>query len=425
MNFTKINDILHRNIVLAVGCTEPAAVALAAVKAKEVLLQNVEDAAVKKVILRLSGNVIKNALGVGIPSTGMIGLPIAVALAIVGGRSSRGLEVLADGAENLSAAKDWLSTHDVEIQLKEDAPKLYIEAICCGEDAADFGRVVISGQHTHFVLIEDKTGILYQADSSDNDSADEDDVLSELNAEKVFRYALTVPIYEIMWLMDVVATNNAMVAEGLRGDYGLRSGFILNENAQTMRQRIIAATCAASDGRMGGATLPIYSNFGSGNQGITCTLPVYYFGKERHCDDELILRALALSNLMSIYIKSRIGRLSALCGIVNASIGVSAAWVLLDGGDFGQITHSVRNMINTITGMICDGAKGSCALKISAGLNAAYDSYLLAMARSVVDKTDGIADEDVDKSIENLGRIGEKGMNETDRMILDIMTHKK
>ena len=213
--------------------------------------------------------------------------------------------------------------------------------------------------------------------------------------------------------------------ESLNGTYGLQIGKkLFNSWDKNIRNEIIARTCAASDARMDGITLPIYSNSGSGNQGITCTLPVYYYGVKRNSDKESIIRALTLSHLTSIYIKSKIGRLSALCGIVNASMGAASGITLLAGGKFSQMCYAINNMINTITGMVCDGAKPSCALKISAGLNSAFDSVMLAMNDIVVDSTDGIAETDIDKSIEDVGKIGRYGMDTMDDLVLDIMTHK-
>ena len=188
---------------------------------------------------------------------------------------------------------------------------------------------------------------------------------------------------------------------------------------------VVARTVAASDARMDGCTLPVYSNSGSGNQGIACTLPVYNYGKAKGCSDEQITRALVLNHLMSIYIKRGIGRLSALCGIVNASIGVTCGIVYLHGGTFEQICYAIKNMINTIAGMVCDGAKPSCALKMSTGLYSAFVSAELAYHDCVVDATDGLSESDVDCSIHNLGRLGHDGMDQVDDTVLDIMTHKQ
>ena len=230
---------------------------------------------------------------------------------------------------------------------------------------------------------------------------------------------------ELEFLRDTVVYNNAASECGLEG-MGLHTGQILMEQARgDMVHTVVARTVAASDARMDGCTKPVYSNSGSGNQGITCTLPPFYYGRMRGCSDEQILRALTMSHLMSIYIKRGIGRLSALCGIVNATMGVSAALTYLEGGTFEQIGYALKNMINTIAGMVCDGAKPSCALKMSVGLYSAFVCSELAVHGRVVDSTDGLSESDLDCSIRNLGRLGKDGMNQTDDMILDIMTHKR
>ena len=241
----------------------------------------------------------------------------------------------------------------------------------------------------------------------------------------VYDYATTTPLDELEFIYDTVNMNEAVAVEGLKG-YGLRTGKILMENANgDLVHTVVARTVAASDARMDGCTLSVYSNSGSGNQGICCTLPVYNYGKEKGCSHEQIVRALILNHLMSIYIKSGIGRLSALCGIVNASIGVTCGIVYLHGGSFEQMCYAIKNMINTLTGMICDGAKPSCALKMSTGLYSAFVCAELAYHDHVVDATDGLSEKDVDCSIHNLGRLGRDGMDEVDDTILDIMTHKK
>ncbi|MDR1847781.1 MAG: L-serine ammonia-lyase, iron-sulfur-dependent, subunit alpha [Bacteroidales bacterium] len=423
MDFSQIDKILHQNIVPALGCTEPVAVALAVAKAKETL--GTTD--IGRVELWLSRNIIKNAMGVGIPGTGMIGLPIAVALGIVCGDSRQELQVLANARLHLEEAKQWLASNKVEVNLKPVDEKLYIEAICYDRAGSNYAKAIIAQKHNHFIRTERNNEILFEAKNEkeqENDAAF--NLLNSLTARIVYDYAANAPLEDLQWILDVAKVNEAMVDEGLHGSYGLKSGILLSKDSgQNLRKKIIAHTCAASDARMGGATLPIYSNFGSGNQGITCTIPVYEFGVELKYSEEQIIRALILSNLMSIYIKSRIGRLSALCGIVNACMGVTSAIVYLENGSFEQICYAVRNMINTITGMICDGAKPSCALKISTGLNAAFDSELLAIHNIVVDETDGIASKYIDRAIENIGKIGSYGMNQTDELILEIMTHNK
>ena len=423
----QLKEIMQQEVVLATGCTEPGAVALCVAKAVETLGGEPES-----ISLKLSKHVYKNAMGVGIPGTGMIGLPIAVAMAVTHGDSSRGLEVLTIPREQVEGAKRWLANNAdrISIGVKETSDKLYIE--CTVGRGSSVATVVISKRHTNFtfikkddrVLLDHKIGLFQEQDNDDNPSEDNKQRL-ELTARMVYDYATTAPLDELQWLLDTVEYNTAASECGLEG-MGLHTGEILMEQARgDMVHTVVARTVAASDARMDGCTRPVYSNSGSGNQGITCTLPSYYYGKLKGCSDEQILRALTMNHLMSIYIKRGIGRLSALCGIVNATMGGAAALTYLEGGGYEQVCYAMKNMINTIAGMVCDGAKPSCALKMSVGLYSAFVCAELAVHNRVVDQTDGLSESDIDCSIHNLGRLGKDGMNQTDDMILDIMTHKR
>lgn len=425
----QIQQLIRNEVVLATGCTEPGAVALCVTKARETLGREPEH-----IKLLLSKNVYKNAMGVGIPGTGMIGLPIAVAIAVVAGDSNRQLEVLTVPTQNVEAAKRWLANNasQIEIAVKDECDKLYIECVCtAGEDKS---IAIISHRHTNFVFVAHNDEVLLSNTAVNvlqqelqTRTGEEESPLGnlKLTARMVYDYATTTPLDELEFIYDTVNMNEAVAVEGLKG-YGLRTGKILMENANgDLVHTVVARTVAASDARMDGCTLSVYSNSGSGNQGICCTLPVYNYGKEKGCSHEQIVRALILNHLMSIYIKSGIGRLSALCGIVNASIGVTCGIVYLHGGSFEQMCYAIKNMINTLTGMICDGAKPSCALKMSTGLYSAFVCAELAYHDHVVDATDGLSEKDVDCSIHNLGRLGRDGMDEVDDTILDIMTHKK
>ncbi len=429
----QIKDIMQHEVVPATGCTEPGAVALCVAKAVETLGCEPEH-----ITLRLSKNVFKNAMGVGIPGTGMIGLPIAVAMAVVHGDSKRGLEVLTMPEAQVEDAKQWLANNAdrIDISVKETSDKLYIEcSVCSGEcvvGSTHNATAVIAKRHTNFIflkkddqlLLDHKQG-LFQEQDNDDDPKEDNSQRLELSARMVYDYATTAPLEELDWLRETVEYNNAASECGLVG-MGLHTGEIRMEQARgDMVHTVVARTVAASDARMDGCTKPVYSNSGSGNQGICCTLPTYYYGKLKGNSDEEILRALTMSHLMSIYIKRGIGRLSALCGIVNATMGVSAGLTYLEGGNFEQIGYALKNMINTIAGMVCDGAKPSCALKMSVGLYSAFVCAELAVHGRVVDCTDGLSESDLDCSIRNLGRLGKEGMNQTDDMILDIMTHKR
>lgn len=420
---TQIRNLIQREVVLATGCTEPGAVALCVTKARETL-----GAMPDRVELLLSKNVFKNAMGVGIPGTGMIGLPIAVAMAVTAGDSKRQLEVLSISNAEVDVAKRWLAnnTENISIGVKDVCDKLYIECTC--HKGNDKATAIIANKHTRFVFIGHNDEVLLDAaDAPITSNAVPSDTTSapKLSARIVYDYATTTPIEELSFINCTVQYNAAAATQGLKG-YGLNSGRILMENASgDIVHTVVARTVAASDARMDGCTLPIYSNSGSGNQGIACTLPIYEYGSEKKCTEEQITRGLILSHLMSIYIKQGIGRLSALCGIVNASIGVTSGLTYLQGGSFEQICYAIKNMINTLAGMICDGAKPSCALKMATGLYSAFVSAELAYNNKVVDATDGLSEKSVDCSIRNLGRLGHDGMDQTDDMVLDIMTHKE
>ena len=419
----KIISLIHREVVLATGCTEPVAVALAAAKARETL-----GAIPDEVRLYLSKNIFKNAMGVGIPGTGMIGLPVAVAMGVARGDASRQLEVLDMEKGDVDASKQWLDSHkdSIHIAVKDNCDKLYIECEC--RKGNDTATAIISGQHTRFVYVSKNGEVLYEQQASTSTAADDSDSDNavSLTARKVYDFATTAPLDEIAFINDTAKYNMSASDRGLAGDYGLTTGRLLMDMARgDVVHTTVAKTVAASDARMDGCTVPVYSNSGSGNQGITCTIPVYEYGKLKNYSDETITRGLIMSHLMSIYVKHGIGRLSALCGVVNASIGVTSALTYMQGGDYRQITFAIKNMINTLTGMLCDGAKPSCALKVATGVYSAFVTAELALHTKVVDETDGLSEADTDRSIQNVCKIGKEGMNETDDMILEIMTNKK
>lgn len=417
----QLRAILQREVVLATGCTEPGAVALCVAKARETL-----GCMPTQTRVVLSKNVYKNAMGVGIPGTGMIGLPITVAIALTNGDSKRELEILTVSQDAVAEAKEWLSGNIGSIKIEvnnKDCDKLYIECHC--SNGNDESVAIISGRHTNFVYLSHNAEVLLdnQVKSVEGQSAQDDGI--KLTERLVYDYATTAPIEELEFINETVKYNKAASEEGMKG-YGLHTGVTIGRHAtESQVLTVIARTVAASDARMDGCTLPVYSNSGSGNQGIACTLPVYEFGMIKDRSEEQITRALILSHLTSIYVKRGIGRLSALCGLVNASIGVTSAITYLKGGSFEQIGYAIKNLINTIAGMVCDGAKPSCALKMSTGVYSAIISSQLAIQNYVVDQTDGLSEKDIDLSIRNLGHLGHDGMNETDDIVLEIMTHKE
>ncbi len=427
MNDTTKNQILkliHQEVIPAIGCTEPIAVALAAAKAAELLGTKPE-----KIDVYLSANILKNAMGVGIPGTGMVGLPITIALGVLIGKSSYELEVLKDVTpEALEAGKQLIHDQVIHIALKENVDKLYIEVVCQAGDSKSVA--VIAHEHTRFVYCaKDDQVLLDERKSLEHTDEGEDDEL-KLSFDLVYDFAIHTPLDEIRFILDTARLNKKAAEESVKGQFGHAvsktiSGPIgkkyLGDSSYTHMLRLTAAAC---DARMDGAMIPVMSNSGSGNQGIAATLPVVSFAEDMKCSEEQLIRALMLSHLMVIYMKQSLGRLSALCGCVVAATGASCGITWLMGGTATQITYAIKNMIGNITGMICDGAKPSCAMKVTSGVSTAMLSAMMAMENKVVTSVEGIIDEDVDRSIRNLTSIGSKGMEETDHLVLDIMTHK-
>ena len=420
----EIIDLVNREVVPAVGCTEPMAVALCTARATELLGCKPEE-----IKVLLSANILKNAMGVGIPGTDMIGLPIAVALGALIGKSEYQLEVLKDSnPEAVEAGKKMIESQCIDIALKENIEeKLYIEAVCThGNDSA---TAIISGGHTNFVYISRNQDVLL--DNRTPASAEAQAAHVELTLRKVFDFATTAPLEEIEFILEARRLNKNAAERSFQGKYGHELGRMLR-NSQTERNimgnntftHILSYTSAACDARMAGAMIPVMSNSGSGNQGIAATLPVVVYAEDNHNSEEELTRALILSHLTAIYIKQSLGRLSALCGCVVAATGSSCGITYLMGGGYQQVMYAVQNMIATLTGMICDGAKPSCALKLTSGVSTAVMSAIMAMEQKCVTAVEGIIEENVNQSIRNLTKIGSEGMNETDKLVLDIMTHK-
>ena len=419
----QIIALVKREVVPAIGCTEPIAVALCVAKAAEVLGRRPE-----KVTALLSANILKNAMGVGIPGTGMVGLPIAIALGTLIGKSGYQLEVLKDCTPaDVEEGKRFMAEKRIRIALKEQiAEKLYIEVHC--EAGDDRSVAVIAGGHTTFVYLEHNGKVLLDKQSTAVD--EEESAAPGLTLRKVYDFALTAPLDEIGFILETARLNKAAAERSFEGEYGHGLGKMLRGNYEhkimgdSVFSHILSYTSGACDARMAGAMIPVMSNSGSGNQGISATMPVVVYAEENGKSEEELIRALMLSHLTVIYIKQSLGRLSALCGCVVAATGSSCGITWLMGGGYREVSYAVQNMIANLTGMICDGAKPSCALKVTTGVATAVLSAIMAMEGRCVTSVEGIIDEDVDQSIRNLTEIGSQGMNETDKLVLDIMTHK-
>ena len=418
-----IKLLMEQEIIPAIGCTEPIAVSLCVAKASELLEHRPE-----KIDVFLSSNVIKNAMGVGIPGTKMIGLPIAIALGALIGKSEYELEVLRDfDSDDLEEAKQFINEDRINISVKENITQnLYIEVVCYAKNSSV--KTVISGAHTFFSHIEKDGSVLLSQKFKEIDT---EDVSVALNLRKVYDYAHETPIEELDFIYGAAKMNKEASEFAQNDIYGHnvsqilagKKGFSVFGN--NPHSKMLIATSGACDVRMDGARVPVMSNSGSGNQGIAATMPVISYAEEIGADQQTLIRALVLSNLSVIYIKQHLGRLSALCGCVVASTGSSCGITYLMGGTYEQITFATKNMIANITGMICDGAKPSCTLKISSGVSTALLSALMAIENGVISEQEGIVDKDVDQTIRNMAKIGKEGMLETDKVVLDIMTSKK
>lgn len=442
-DYSDIIELIHKEVKPALGCTEPIAVSLAVAKASEVLRdRGMEPVGVD---VGVSANILKNGMGVGIPGTGMVGLRIAAALAMVCGRSEYGLEVLKDLQrdseseikEIVDKAKALVSNNAVAVSLEKTDKKLYISAVCYTYDREHFSKVVVQDNHDSIVYVEIDGKVLFNICKQDNQNQTGDKPKNEkstldynLTVKKIYEFATTAKIEDISFILEGAKLNSALAQEGLAHSYGLRVGKTISANAHEavfgrgLITYCMAMTSAASDARMAGCTLPAMSNSGSGNQGITVTMPVIAAAQVLNSSQEELTRALILSNLIAIHIKGYLGKLSALCGCVIASTGSSCGIVFLKGGGYDQICYAIKNMIGNITGMVCDGAKVGCALKVASGVSSAVQSAVLALDNICISDKDGIIDNSVEKTIRNLGSIGSQGMQQTDAMILDIMICK-
>ena len=420
----RIISLVNKEVVPAIGCTEPMAVALCTAKAATTLGRRPE-----RIEVFLSPNMLKNAMGVGIPGTGMIGLPIAVSLGALIGKPEYELEVLKDlTPATLEQGKRYINDADIDIKLKQgNVDKLYIEVVC--RAGSDMAMAIISGSHTHFVYVE-RNGEVVMDNRGGHGGSDEEEDDIQLNFRLVYDFATTAPLDEISFILKTKEYNMKAAEESIKGNYGHCLGKTMDRPlshgifGNNIFSHILSRTASACDARMGGAMIPVMSNSGSGKQGICATNPVVVYAMENENTEEELIRALMLSHLTAIYIKQSLGKLSALCGCVVASTGSSCGITYLMGGDYTRICNSVKNMVANLTGMICDGAKPSCALKISSGVSTALLSALLSMEGKCVTSAEGIVDDDVDKCIHNLTSIGADAMRATDDMVLDIMTHK-
>ena len=413
-NYVKI---LNNELVPALGCTEPIAIAYGAAKARAVLGEFPD-----RVEMCCSGNIIKNVMGVTVPNSGGLrGIDVAATLGIVGGNAERELEVLENiTKEDIERTKALVAEGFCQCKLQEGVENLYIVARV--EKGEHFAEVTIINRHTLITRIVKDGEILFEHQVSEEspDYADK----SLLKVKDILTFAKEVAIEDVREAIgNQIALNSAISDEGMNHHYGAEVGRTLLEfYGNDVKTRARARAAAGSDARMGGCSMPVVINSGSGNQGITASIPVVVYARELNAGEEKTLRAVALSDLLTIHMKTGIGRLSAYCGAVSAGCAAGAAVAYLHGGGRREVGHTLVNALATISGMICDGAKPSCAAKIAAAVDAGILGWHMFRSGQQFRGGEGIVTKGVEETIANIGRLGRLGMRETDREIIRIMT---
>lgn len=414
---------VQQEVVPALGCTEPVSLALAAAVARQYL-----GALPDRIEAKVSPNLMKNGMGVTVPGTGTVGLTMAAAIGAIGGDPKGGLEVLKQiTAEQVALAKQMINDHKIEVSISDTEHILYSEATLFNTDQQV--KVRIAAHHTNVIYIE-KNGELLFSKPCVAESENAENVFANLNAKDIYDFSLNVELEKIRFIQQAAILNSALSQEGLNQDYGLHIGRTLQKQigkgliSDDLLNRIVIETTAASDARMGGANLPAMSNSGSGNQGITATMPVVVVARHVAAGEEQLIRALFLSHLMAIYIHSKLPKLSALCAVTTAAMGSCAgvAWLLT--GKFEAISMAISSMIGDISGIICDGAANSCAMKVSTSVSSSYKSILMALDDTQVTGNEGIVEHQIDRSINNLCAIASRSMQYTDRQVIEIIVSK-
>ncbi len=420
----KVLKILEEEIVAAEGCTEPIALSYAAAKARRIL-----GTVPNKVDVFLSGNIIKNVKSVTIPnSDGMVGIEAAIAMGLIAGDDIKELMVISDvTSEQVKEVKEFLDKDIIKTYVHPGDIKLYIRL----EISNDIDNVVLEIKHTHTNVTQiQKNGkvLLSQVcnDGDFNSSLTDRKVLSVkfiYDLAKIIDIDLIRPIFQ-----KVVNYNSAIAEEGLKGKYGVNIGKMILENIEKgiygndVRNKAASYASAGSDARMSGCALPVMTTSGSGNQGMTASLPIIKFAAEKNLSGEELIRGLFVSHLITIHVKTNVGRLSAYCGAICAAAGVAASLTYLHGGSYEMVCAAITNILGNLSGVICDGAKASCAMKISSGIYSAFDATMLALNKDVLKSGDGIVGVDIEETIRNVGELAQSGMKGTDETILDIMT---
>lgn len=420
--FSEILALLKQEVVPALGCTEPAACALAAAYAASILPHKAE-----KILLKVSPSILKNGMGVGIPNTGLIGLEIAVALGAEIAHPERQLEVLKDISETqLEAAKKLLDS--VELHLNEGEDKVFVEAVLSG--GTHQARAVIRWRHSWLHLLELDDELIEYHELGDTNSRKMISA-SQFNLHDYYQFCLQMD-YKSLAALDMGERTNRLIADyGLSEKMGMSVGRMIMQNiskgllGDDIHHQAMALTAAATDARMSGCNYPVITNTGSGNQGLSITLPIIAAAEKLGSSHEELVRALAMGHLANVHIKDKIGLLSCLCGCLSAAAGAACGIVLLLKGDYTGIECAIKNMIGNTSGMVCDGAKEGCSLKVATNTSAAVQAALLASMGQCISANDGIVTQDIDETIANLAEFVNTGMENADRTILNIMLNKK
>lgn len=408
-------QILKEELVTAMGCTEPIAISYAAARARAVLGELPE-----KIVVKASGSIIKNVKSVVVPNTGGLrGIEAAAAAGVVCGNENKKLEVLSEiESEDIERIKGYLGQADIKVEYQETGHTFDL-SVCVYKEHSQ-ASVRITNYHTNIVQIE-KNWELIRDDLKDEkiEKANRD----VLSMENIWEFVRCADIEDVKETLDKQIECNMKIArEGIRGNYGANIGSILLKmEGDSVQVRAKAMAAAGSDARMNGCGLPVVINSGSGNQGITCSVPVLVYGESLNCDIEKIYRALLLSNLTAIYIKAGIGTLSAYCGAVSAGAAAGAGIAYLHGGGYEEIKHTVVNALAIVSGIVCDGAKASCAAKIASSVEAGIVGYYMYLNEQEFYAGEGIVAEGIDRTIENIGILGKEGMKETNKKIIEMM----
>lgn len=410
---TDFKKIIREELIPATGCTEPIAIAYASAKAREILGSDPDE-----IIANLSSNIIKNAKAVTVPGTdGRRGMEISIVAGAFLGKASKKLEVLSNiDKSQLDKCDKFIEEGRVKLNLVKDKDGVFVEIIC--KNKTDKASVVITASHTNITEIRKNDELIFSKENNENQKQD-----LEFSFDKVYDFAKTCDYSDIKDVLDrQISYNQAIASAGLSNDWGANIGkLILSNNPSNYYEKLVAFAAAGSDARMDGCELPVIINSGSGNQGITTSVPIILYAKDKGFSDDDLYRALIFSNLIALYIKNEIGKLSAYCGVVSASAAVISSIAFINKEDRKIIEETITNALAVNSGIICDGAKSSCAMKIASSLRNASLAYIQAKTNNSFRSGDGIVKEDIDKTIETVARIAKYGMKKTDEVVLSEM----